>query len=78
MKQYEIIKAALERLTPKHKIIYLTYKEYEPHFKAGFNFPRAFLKKLQDELELTQASIRVYKKQAYDKIDEYLKIYGAK
>src|SRR5258708_15065640 len=27
--KYEIIQKALDRLTPKHKIIYLTYKQYE-------------------------------------------------
>jgi len=77
-KRYSIIKGALDRLTPKHKIIYLTYKQYEQQLKEGFNFPRSFLKKLQDELELTQSSIRVYKKEAFDKVEEYLNIYGKK
>ena len=78
LKEYEIIKAALERLSPKHKIIYLTYKEYETELKAGFNLPRTLLKRLQDELGIAQASIRVYKKEANDKIEEYLKLYGKK
>jgi len=76
LEEYEIIKKALERLTDKHKIIYLTYKQYERELKMGFTFPRPFLKRLQEHLGLTQSSIRVYKKEAFDKIDEYLKIYG--
>jgi DNA-directed RNA polymerase specialized sigma24 family protein len=76
LKEYEIIKEALARLSPKHKIIYLTYKAYDAELKAGFNFPRPFLKKLQEYLGISQSSIRAYKKEALDKIDEYLKIYG--
>lgn len=78
LKEYEIIKTALERLGPKHKIIYLTYKEYEAELNAGFNLPRSLLKRLQDELCITQASIRVYKKEANEKIKEYLTLYGKK
>ena len=73
--KYEIIEKALERLSAKHRIIYLTYKAHE---KDGYNLPRKLLQSLRDELDLTQASIRVYKKEAFDKVDEYLKIYGAK
>ncbi len=75
-KHYGIIKAALERLSDKHKIIYLTYKQYEDELNEGFYLPRPFLKRLQDRLGLSQASIRVYKKEAFDKIEEYLNIYG--
>lgn len=78
LEEYEIIKKALERLSPKHKIIYLTYKEYDAELRMGFNFPRSFLKKLQVHLGLSQASIRVYKKEALEKIAEYLKVYGKK
>ena len=78
VKEYEIIKDALKRLSPKHKIIYLTYKAYDAELKAGFNFPASFLKRLQEHLGLSQASIRVYKKEALDKIAEYLNIYGKK
>ena len=71
----EKITAALDRLSPKHRIIYLTYKVHE---KEGFKLPRKLLSKLRDELDLTQSSIRVYKKEAFEKIEEYLKIYGSK
>lgn len=75
----EIIQLALERLTPAHKIIYLTYIPYENKLKKGEHYlPRELLKKLQEKLGLSQSTIRVYKNQAYKKIEEYLEIYGAK
>lgn len=77
--RYELTKRALDRLSPNHKIIYLTYLPYENQLKGGEHYlPREFLKKLQDALGLSQASIRVYKKQAYDKIKEFLDLYGSK
>jgi len=77
--RFEHIQKALNRLTPKHKIIYLTYKQYELDTKNGeFKLPRKLLKNLREELDLTQNSIRVYKKEAFDEVDKYLKIYGSK
>jgi DNA-directed RNA polymerase specialized sigma24 family protein len=70
---YELIERALATLSPKHKIIYLTYKAYE---KEGYKLPRTLLKKLREELELTQNSIRVYKNEAFQTIDNYLTEYG--
>ena len=70
-----IIEKALERLTPKHKIVYLTYKT---HQLDGHSMPRPLLKKLREELDLTQSSIQVYKKEAYDTVDEYLNLYGTR
>lgn len=78
VKGYEIIKCALDQLSPKHKIIYLTYKQYEEELKGGKQLPRHLLSDLREKLDITQASIRVYKKQAFDKVEEYLKIYGSK
>lgn len=78
VKMYELLDAALSRLTPKHKIIYLTYKHYESLTNEGYNLPRHLTKKLQDELDLTQNSIRVYKKQAIEAVNTHLKIYGSK
>lgn len=77
-KMYELINNALNRLTPKHKIIYLTYKQYESETKDGFKLPRNLLKDLRTELDLTQNSIRVYKKEAFDEVEKYLKTYGSK
>ena len=66
----EIIERAMEGLSEKHKIIYLTYKAYET---SGTQIPRGVSKKLQEQLELTQSSIRGYKKHAIEKISNYLK-----
>lgn len=76
--KYELIQNALNRLTPKHKIIYLTYKFFESETKNGFKLPRKLLEDLRTELDLTQSSIRVYKKEAFDEVEKYLKIYGSK
>ena len=74
-KIHDLIENALTRLSPKHKIIYLTYKAYE---KEGYKLPRELLKKLREELELTQNSIRVYKNEAFQTVDQYIKLYGSK
>lgn len=76
--RFEHIQKALNRLTPKHKIIYLTYKQYESEIKDGYKLPRKLLKELRTELDLTQNSIRVYKKEAFDIVEKYLKTYGSK
>lgn len=77
--RFEHIQKALSRLSPKHKIIYLTYKQYEQDTKDGeYKLPRKLLKNLREELDLTQNSIRVYKKEAFDEVDNFLKIYGSK
>lgn len=76
--RFEHIKKALERFTPKHRIIYLTYKQYESEIKDGHKLPRKLLKKLRTELDLTQNSIRVYKNEAYNEVETHLKTYGSK
>lgn len=76
--KFEIVKNALDRLSDKHKTIYFTYKQYESILNDGYYLPRSLSKRLQDELDLTQATIRKYKNEAFEKVDEYLKIYGAK
>lgn len=78
LQRFELIQNALNRLTPKHKIIYLTYKQYEAETEEGYKLPRSLLKDLRTELDLTQNSVRVYKKEAIDEIDNYLKTYGSK
>ncbi len=40
--------------------------------------PRSLLKDLRTELDLTQNSIRVYKKEAIKEVDNYLKNYDSK
>jgi DNA-directed RNA polymerase specialized sigma24 family protein len=66
----QLMEKALAMLSPKHKVIYLTYKAYE---KEGYKLPRNLLAKLRDNLQLSQNSIRVYKKEAFEKVNEYLK-----
>lgn len=65
----EVIENALLGLSDKHRIIYLTYKAYE---EVGKNIPRTVSKKLQEQLELTQNTIRVYKMDANQHISVYL------
>jgi len=77
-RMYNLLNDALSKLTPKHKVIYLTYKHYESLTNEGYNLPRHLTKKLQDELDLTQNSIRVYKKQAIEAVNAHIKIYGSK
>ncbi len=76
--KFEIVKNALDRLSDKHKTIYFTYKQYEDILNDGYYLPRSLSKKLQEELDLTQATIRKYKSEAFEKVEEYLKIYGAR
>lgn len=71
----ELIDKALERLSIKHKIIYLTYRSYE---RDGKKLPRQLLKKLREELDLSQTSIRVYKKEALETVGKIIEIYGTK
>lgn len=51
------------KLTPKHKIIFLTYQHYE---KEGKYLPKRLREELKDVLQLSQSSIRVYKKEAFE------------
>ncbi len=76
--ELEVVERVLSSLGPKHKIIYLTYKGYEHYTKLGYKLPRKLLENLRKELNLTQSSIQVYKKEAFDKVNEYLSIYGKK
>jgi RNA polymerase sigma factor (sigma-70 family) len=66
------IKSALETLSEKHKIIYLTYSSYE---YPGKKLPRLLLNKMREELGINQATIRSYKKDVFDKVKEYINIY---
>ena len=53
-------------LTPKHKIIYLTYKYYE---HEGKYLPKRLREELKTILNLSQSSIRVYKKAAFELVE---------
>jgi len=64
------IDMALAPLSEKHKTIFLTYRLYE---RDGRYIPRSVTKKLREELNLTQGSIRKYKEDALKMIRNYLK-----
>jgi len=66
------VKAAFETLSEKHKIIYLTYISHE---RSGRKLPRPLLNKMREELGINQATIRSYKKDIFDKVEEYINIY---
>lgn len=58
---------AINSLPHKHKVIYLTYMSHE---KKGCNLPRQLQAKLREYLDIDkQATIRVYKKEAIDRVD---------
>ena len=71
------LERAPQGLSPKHRIIYFTYLAYKPD--KDKNIPRSVSNKLQEQLELTQASIRVYRKEATDLVNNYInKVNGNK
>lgn len=65
----KVLDQVITQLGEKHRIIYLTYKLYT---NAGNNIPRAVSKKLQEELGLVPGSIRKYKEQANEQVENYL------
>lgn len=62
----------LNELPYKHLVIYLTYLSYE---NTGSNLPKHLLKQLRETLNISQNTIRTYKKEAIDKIKSALEIY---
>lgn len=62
---------AIQSLPISHQTVYLTYTKYE---KLGCNLPRKLQKELREHLGVKQNTIRTYKKEAIDKIAEFLKI----
>lgn len=76
LQQYAKIKLVLDKLPESHKVIYLTYMYYEKFLKEGERLPRTVLKRLREEFNLTQTSIRVYKNEAFKQVETYLSIYG--
>lgn len=71
------LESILQGLSQKHRIIYFTYLAYKPELDK--NIPRSVSNKLQEQLDLTQASIRVYRKEATDLVNNYInKVNGNK
>jgi len=73
--RYAIVQRALKLLSAKHRVIYCTYQRYQ---KPGVKMPRHLTEKLRTELQLTQTTIQFYKKEAEDKIKQFLEIYASK
>lgn len=73
--RYALIEKTLKILGAKHRVIYCTYLRYQ---KPGVKMPRHLTEKLRTELQLTQATIQFYKKEAEDKIKQFLEIYASK
>lgn len=67
---YRFLEKVLHGLSAKHRIIYFTYLAYKP--EKDKNIPRSVSNKLQEQLDLTQASIRVYRKDATDLVNNYI------
>lgn len=70
-----IVKKAVDSLSQKHKIVFLTYAKYHTD---GYKLPRHLLSQLRKELNISQQTIRSYKHEAVKKVEEYLKIYEIK
>lgn len=62
---------AIKSLSSSHRTVYLTYIKYE---KLGCNLPRKLQKELREHLGVKQNTVRTYKKEAIDKIEDYLEI----
>lgn len=78
VEQQNKLKDLLDRLSWKHRVIYLTYIYYERLTNGKFRLPRKVAENLRNELELTQTSIRVYKNEAFKEAETFLNIYGRK
>lgn len=65
------IESALRMLSPKHIVIYFTYRAYQ---RDGKKVPRSITSALRDKLALTQKSINTYYGVADRHITNYLKI----
>ena len=69
-KKIELVMAfnkKLSALDEKHRIIYLTYKAYQ---NSGKKLPRTVLAKLRKRLGITQTTVRVYKKDACETLND--------
>ena len=62
-----LLENKMSALDEKHRIIYLTYKAYQT---SGKKLPRKLLEKLRKRLGVTQTTIRVYKKEACEALND--------
>lgn len=69
------IERALSKLSPKHRVIYFTYRAYK---KEGKNVPRSITSLLRDNLSLTQKSVNTYYGEANRLVQNYLDFMNGK
>jgi DNA-directed RNA polymerase specialized sigma24 family protein len=72
---FMILKKVLDSFSWKHKAIYLTYLQYE---MKGHKMPRKLLSELREKLNLTQDTIRNYRFEVINKINEYTELWQQK
>jgi len=69
---YIIVKKVLDTFSLKHRVIYLTYAQYEIN---GCKLPRKLLTELREKLDITQNTIRSYRFEVINKINEYKELW---
>ncbi len=67
-----ILQQVFKKLTWKHKVVYLTYAQHEIN---GKKLPRKLLASLRSELKLSQETIRFYRYEVIEKIQEYKELW---
>lgn len=67
MQYFLALDMKLSVLEEKHRIIYLTYMAYQT---SGKKLPRNVLSKLRKRLGITQVTVRVYKKEACEALND--------
>lgn len=68
MQCLQFLSNRISKLDEKHRIIYLTYKAY---YVSKKKLPRSVLAKLRKRLGLTQTTVRVYKREACELVNDY-------
>lgn len=68
MQCLQMLSNKISKLDEKHRIIYLTYKAY---YVSKKKLPRSVLTKLRKRLGLTQTTVRVYKREACELVNDY-------
>lgn len=67
MQYVSYMEKKMSALDEKHRIVYLTYKAYHT---SGKRLPRKLLENLRKRLAVTQTTIRVYKKEACETLND--------
>lgn len=70
--EQKVIYGVIQSLPYGHQVVYLTYKAYE---KGGYNLPKKLQEEIRQHLEgIKQTTVRGYKKEANDRINQALEI----